>query len=48
MTFTEYLQERFFADGNNDLDMFWNWVKKLPVENMIEHSEDWHRQEMKK
>jgi hypothetical protein len=48
MTFTDYLEQRFIGDGGCDMDMFWDWVKKLPVENMVQHSEDWHKQEMKK
>lgn len=30
------------------LCMSTSWVCKLPPENMIEHSENWHKQEMKK
>ena len=47
MTFEDYLMNRFIADGNTDMDMFWDWLCDLPVENMIEFAEKWHEQEVK-
>jgi hypothetical protein len=47
MTFEEYLMNRFVSDGNMDMDMFWDWLGDLPVENMIEFAEEWHQQEIK-
>ena len=47
MSFEEFLIQRFIGDGNSDMDMFYDWAADLPIENIIELSEEWNRQEIK-